>query len=337
MYNAGDFPNRITVELTNKCNIECEFCPRHIVDMNLGFMDKKLFHKIVDEAKAHLPVCMVFFFRGESLLHPNLIEFIKYAKEQGITPLQIASNALALSDKLADELIDSGLDFISFSLDTNNDEIYQKSRKYGNLKTSRENVINFCKKAAKRREQGLPAPEIQVSTVDIEEYRAEQQDFIDFWIKHADRVRVYVEHSSDNNPGSLSCKESMERKACKKVYTDLIVYWDGNTGICNHDWDNKLNLGNVNEQSVKNIWNSEKYGLIREMHEKCSFSPSQEGFSDLGKPQMNEEKVTSENRNINSLETYYNNDIVCKNCDHWQVYYMEEGLLGKVYERNKDK
>ena len=303
MIDPGKFPNRITVELTNKCNIECEFCPRHIVDMDLGFMDSNLFYKIVDEAKNHLPVCLVLFFRGEPLIHPDLIEFIKYAKKQGLGPLQIASNALALDDEKAEQLVDSGLDFISFSLDTNNDEIYEKSRKYGNLKKSRENVINFCNKVAQRRKQNLPAPEVQVSTVDIEEYREEKQDFIDFWMNYADRVRVYVEHSTDNNPGSLSCKDSnAERKACKKGYTDLIVYWDGNTGICNHDWDNQLNLGNVYEQSVKNIWNSEKYDLIREMHEKCSFS----------------------------------DDIVCKNCDHWQVYYTSEGLLGKVYERNKD-
>lgn len=299
-----EFPERITVELTNRCNLNCSFCPRHIVDMNTGFISPELFYKIVDEAKNNLPVGMVFFFRGESLLHPQLTEFISYAKEAGLAPLQLASNGLELDEQIAQKIIESGLDFISFSLDTNNDEIYSKSRQYGDLKKSRENVIKFCNKVAERRANGLHAPEVQVSTVDVEEYRSEQKDFIDFWLNYADKVRVYIEHSSDNNLGSISAdnlNSKIERKLCKKVNTDLVIYWDGNIGLCNHDWDNKLDIGNLNKKSIKDIWNSEKYNKIRAMHENNS----------------------------------YIDNITCKNCDHWMVYYLPDGFLGKIYLREE--
>lgn len=57
------FPNRITVELTNECNVSCTFCNRQKIQMELGFMSKELYYKIIDEAAQHLPVKLVPFFR----------------------------------------------------------------------------------------------------------------------------------------------------------------------------------------------------------------------------------------------------------------------------------
>ena len=56
------FPNRITVELTNQCNVSCTFCPRQLMNMKIGNMDRKLYFKIIDEAAEHLPIKLVLFF-----------------------------------------------------------------------------------------------------------------------------------------------------------------------------------------------------------------------------------------------------------------------------------
>ena len=118
MFKKLDFPNRITVELTNRCNVSCTFCPRQTVDMPLGDMDEELYKKIIDEASEHLPIKLVCFFRGESILHTNFIKFVRYAKDKGIGPIQFASNAKDLTEELADQILEVGIDFISFSLDT---------------------------------------------------------------------------------------------------------------------------------------------------------------------------------------------------------------------------
>lgn len=295
------FPNRITVELTNSCNLLCSFCPRHLVDMKIGYMEEQLYYKIIDEIAENIPVTLVMFFRGESLLHPKIINFVKYARSKGVGPIQLASNGLLLTEEMGEELILSGLDFISFSIDTNEEDVYKKSRKNGDLQKSISNIINFVKKCEKFREQGISVPEIQVSSVDIEEYKKGQKDFIDFWRRYVDRVRVYIEHSSDGNLGSIKHEglNRQSRKPCKKVYTDMIIYWNGDTAICNHDWNNELNIGNVKEKGIREIWNGEEYNSIRKMHENGEFDES----------------------------------LVCKHCDHWEMYYLAEGMLGKVYDK----
>lgn len=296
-----DFPNRISVELTNQCNISCTFCPRQTVQMEIGYMDLKLYYKIIDEAAGHLPMKLVLFFRGESLLHPHFFECLKYAKERGIGPVQFASNAYALDDAAADKMLEAGIDFISFSLDTLNPEVYKRTRKHGNLDISMEHVIRLSKKCRERKARGLPVPTLQVSTIELDDYLGEQQEFIEFWQQYVDIVRVYYEHDENGKFRNRdACRELPEfegRQPCRKVFTDLLIYWNGDLALCNYDWRGGLHL-NVNEMSIYEAWHSKRYESIREMHN---------------------------NRSID-------NELICKECEHWRIDYMPDGFLGKKYK-----
>lgn len=299
-----DFPNRITVELTNQCNVSCTFCPRQSVDMKIGFMSMELYKKIIDEASDHLPVKLVIFFRGESLLHPEFIECVKYAKDKGIGPIQYATNAFELTNDMADKLLETGIDFISFSLDTLDPEIYRKSRLCGNLDISRDNVIYLSKKCDEKRKKGLQVPTLQVSTVEIEEYMPEQGKFIEFWKKYVDIVRVYYEHDDNGKFRNVEVQrlleeEVPERKPCRKLFTDLLVYWDGQLALCNYDWRGGLQGLNLNKMTIEEAWNSKLYEQLREAH--------------------NNDEIAD--------------DIMCQNCQHWRIDYMQNGYLGKLYTR----
>ena len=295
-----DFPNRITVELTNNCNVLCTFCNRNKICMDIGYMDEALFKKIIDEASDHLPIKLVPFFRGEPLMHPQIADFIKYAKGKGIGPIQLATNALLLDDEMSDKLIDSGLDYISFSLDTTDAELYKESRLNGVLNVSRENVVNFCKKCKKIAQKGEFVPRTQVSTINIEEYMSTQEEFIDFWKKHVDVVRVYEQHDEKGRLVDENLQKKLDifhtRKPCRKVFTDMIIYWDGSLALCNYDWDEKRDLGNINKMSISEAWNSENYELIRRKHNSGSFE-----------------------------------DEICNDCHHWKIDYMDNGYLGKSF------
>lgn len=301
------FPNRITIELTNACNVSCSFCPRQAVDMEIGYMDEKLFKKIIDEAAQHLPVKLVFFFRGESLLHPRFLEYLKYAKEKGLGPIQFASNALALEEQTAEEMLNIGIDFISFSMDTLNEDVYRATRRSGNLSASMKNVIALGEKCRKRKEKGLPAPTLQVSTIELPAYMGEQSDFIAFWKKYVDIVRVYYEHDEKGRFRDRKAEEMLpvleRRQPCRKVFTDLLVYWDGSLALCNYDWSGEAFADiNLNSMTIQEVWDSQVYERIRKMHWDDEFM----------------------------------DDIMCRNCEHWRIDYMPEGFLGKMYRRDDD-
>lgn len=293
------FPKRITLEVSSRCNLACRFCSRHQSRMELGDMDFALFRRVVDAAADHLPVCLVVFFRGEPLLHPQLEEMIAYAKGRGLGPIQMASNGLLLDARRAEALLDSGLDFISFSLDTNDEELYRRVRVNGELARARENILRFIDLARR-----VKSPvEIQVSAVDHDDYRPGQADFIEFWRQKADKVRIYLEHGSDGRFGRLKNHEElgqMERRPCRKVFEEMVVYWDGKTALCNHDWQNDSPPGDLSVQTVAEVWNSPAYAAVRRAHETGDFD-----------------------------------GLACQWCDHWRMYYAEGGLMGELYERDR--
>ena len=167
-----------------------------------------------------------------------------------------------------------------------------------------KNVISFSKKCRERKRKRLFAPVLQVSTIEIEEYLVRQKEFIEFWQQYVDIVRVYYEHDDKGHFANQEVKmyfaEMTERKPCRKVFTDFLIYWNGYTALCNYDWNGYIKNLNVKDMSIKEIWDSKEYEDIRQMHYNNTFCK----------------------------------DIVCKDCDHWRIDYVDNGCLGKVYKNS---
>lgn len=111
------FPKRITIELTNKCNLDCVFCPRRYMESELDFMDKNLFTKIIDEIAKYPDTVIVPFFRGESLLHPDFNFFMEYMRKKSERfVVQLATNAVVLDDEKIDVILKNKIDFLSIQM-----------------------------------------------------------------------------------------------------------------------------------------------------------------------------------------------------------------------------
>jgi len=292
------FPERITVELTNRCNLECFMCPRTKVDMKPGDMNIDLYRKIIDEASKHLPVCLVPFFRGESLLHQQFLKMLALAKDNGLGPIQLATNAYLLNMHRTKGILDLGVDFVSFSIDVNNKEIYEAIRQKSDYAKVFKNLCYFLEEK-ERRNKALPRT--QVSAVRTEKNSDFIEDFINFWIDKVDAVRIYTAHSADGRPGSIEDDKEgdFERIPCLKLLTDMVIYYNGDVAICNHDWERKAFIGNVNNESIEQIWNSSAYSEIRKRHISGDFK----GVSP------------------------------CGHCSHWKAYCKEGCMIGEVYEK----
>lgn len=293
---AEKFPKRVTIELTNKCNLDCVFCPRRYMESELDFMKKELFCKIIDELSQYPDTIIVPFFRGESLLHPEFDFFIEYMRKKSDKfVIQLATNAVSLDEQKIDIILNNKIDFLSFSLDTLDEEIYRKNRK-GDLAKVTENINNLLQV---KKERKLSLPVVQVSAVKTDETKDGIDDFKNYWKDRADRVRIYEEHSKDGNLGSLEAKDNSSRGVCRKVLEDMVIYNNGNVAICNHDWARKNYIGNVGLTSISEVWNSDAYNNIRNMHETNDFPDSE----------------------------------ICAECGHWEMYTIDETkVIGDVVE-----
>lgn len=267
------FPQRVTLEFTNFCNFHCAFCPRRFMEDTTGFLDVSLARRLMAEmgrrSKQH-PVAVVPFFRGESLTHPQWDVLLASLHEFGLGPIQMATNASLLTEERARRILEIGVDTLSFSMDTLDAALYKELRG-GDYTTSLGNILRFLELRETHTGTDGGCRVVQVSAVATQKNRDGIDDFIAFWRDKVDRIRIYPEHSADGNVGSLPHVEGRPevRTPCHKVTEDMVIYWNGEVALCNHDWTRLVtgqHIGSVQNATIEEVWNSSAYEAIREAH-----------------------------------------------------------------------
>jgi len=110
--------DKVYLELTNTCNLRCDFCPSRVSKRKRQFMEFDLFRTAVDEiARKSITRLIGFHILGEPLLHPRLLDAVQYVKNKGLKAA-ITTNGSLLSGKMMDELIRHKLDRLIISLDS---------------------------------------------------------------------------------------------------------------------------------------------------------------------------------------------------------------------------
>ena len=113
------------LELTNKCNFHCEFCPSDSQTRLHGYMDLSLAKKIFDEISKKKLVSQVHLhLMGEPTLHPQLNDILSYARNKNVT-INLTTNGSTLVKKKVPKLLESISGSITASLMTPTEETYK--------------------------------------------------------------------------------------------------------------------------------------------------------------------------------------------------------------------
>lgn len=108
-------PVCLYLEVTNRCNLLCETCPRTFETLEPpADMSWELFTRIVDQVPEVARV--VLHGVGEPMMVKALPRMIRYLKDRGVYVL-FNTNGTLLTPKKHQELIDTGLDELRVSLD----------------------------------------------------------------------------------------------------------------------------------------------------------------------------------------------------------------------------
>ena len=134
----------LRISLTENCNLRCIYCmPNNEVfdSINdaLSFND----YKFIIKGFSKIGIKKVRFTGGEPLLYENLDKLIEYTKDEcGIEDICMTTNAIGLYDKV-DNLKSKGLKKINISIDSLNENKYEKITRGGDLKEVLK-ALNKC-------------------------------------------------------------------------------------------------------------------------------------------------------------------------------------------------
>ena len=133
---------KIYIEITNVCNLECDFCPKTI--RKPEFMTMDLFKKSLVEAES-LTDEITLHIMGEPLIHPKFKEMIEFAKRKNVK-INLTTNG-TLIKKNYDILLNKTIRRINFSVHGLKSN-FTEEKQEEHLK----NIIEFTKLAQIKRE-----------------------------------------------------------------------------------------------------------------------------------------------------------------------------------------
>ena len=268
-----EFPRCIDMELTNKCNFNCLMCPTGVgsVSRCKGFMTDEVFFSILEEISRYkTPVRFIRW--GEPLLHSRLTNYIRQLKARG-SLVHLNTNGSLMTEKIMEDLLESGLDSIKFSFQGVDRKSYLEMRGIDMFDELVNKVRLLCRKRAQANH-----PYIHVSTTITYETRSQVSLFRELLGNHVDLLTVgrtvldcidpKLTSLSDEKKAILkhlkNCESVVKKHPnCPEVFDKLSVNWDGTVSACTSDYDNQMLIGDVKLTSLKDIWKNEKLSSYR--------------------------------------------------------------------------
>lgn len=250
----------ISIEGHNICNLDCKMCPYSKMTRKKELMSIELYKKIIDDAKEFGIELVNLSLYNEPLLDKYLFERIKYAKEKGLK-VGFYCNATLLTDEKSEKLLDLGIDYINFSFDGATKESYEKIRKNANFEETQANILNFIFNKIRRETK---TPIISVMLTAQEENCSELKEFEKFWKSKINFVGI----SQFDNRKETDRSKLQKRLIypCRLLCSGgIVIMSNGKVPLCCKDYDGSVILGDLNTQTIEDIWNS-KFKSIKNAH-----------------------------------------------------------------------
>jgi surface carbohydrate biosynthesis protein len=260
-------PSTFMVETILGCNLHCPECAvgGNMIERKKGWMSFERFRLIADKIR---PYCKYLYLHiwGEPLLNKDIFKIIAYAST--FTRTNISTNGMLLTRETAEKLIASGVSDVIVSIDGVSQEVYEKYRVGG----SAEKALGALKMLQEcNQKAGCPITIIPQYVV-FAHNQDEMEAFSDICRAigltptfKAPYIRSGSRYANADDPAytrssytdTASLKKAMT--SCPSPVDVLTVLLDGSCVMCCYDHNCLTNYGNLFEQEVLEIWNSEAY------------------------------------------------------------------------------
>jgi len=244
-------PSFLQMETVTKCNAKCPFCPQNEIVRDPARMPTDTWQKIVDDTRGwgltYRP-----FLTNEPFVDNRMPEIVRYIKENDSTArVEFNTNGELVTEKLSGELLEAGVDIMRFSIDGLSRETYEPSR----IGIDFTKVMERTQRFLEMWDEGGYRDKVftELRMIEVPENKHEVEAYKDFWGPRCSEVLITHMYQW---PWTGQKRQDVVLKPCLKVLDEMFFYTNGNATICCWDVHERAVVGNVNEQSVSEIWES---------------------------------------------------------------------------------
>lgn len=298
------YPQYLLLELTRACNLSCVMCEHDESLYNGQHMSDEILDKIFSSVFFDKATVIEIRGYGESLILPNIINIIERIGQAGKV-IKVVSNLSFLRLDVLDVLAKYNA-IVHISIDSPDPIILQKLRKKCNPKLIFSNVLYLSEKYIELHDNNgnlsiqctiqKPALDtlyqfaslletLKVKNIRIYPVSSDSEELnVDKHVFELDQSLQKLQLECEKNKialipvkkiGSMPLNPYLKNN-CINPWTFLTVNCNGLVGFCDcltyGQSSDKFTLGDIREQTLDEIWNSEKWRKLRSnflIHEAC--------------------------------------------------------------------
>lgn len=262
--NLPDFPVHIDIETVDACNLRCKHCFRHedlqrtlgmeFVNSGKRFPLDTLARVLEEGQRWNLP-SINFGFSGEWSVNVDSLKMIEMADQAGIIDIRTITNGLPLTEAKIEAIMESPLRIFSISVDAATRESYKKLKGVDGF----DKIVGLVRHAsAHKRKLGRDFPLIRVSYYPSPETAGEEEAFVELFKDLVDFIDIQ-EFKDIRHLGSHEL-----RSDCMMPFRRMAIFADGRVAPCCSLYSNSIIVGNIHQNSLKEIWDGEEMTRLRD-------------------------------------------------------------------------
>ncbi len=245
--------NKVYVEITNICNMNCSFCHGHSRAPRQMSIDE--FTLVLEKLKEQTKY-IYYHIMGEPTTHPKLPEFIKLASEYGYKSI-VTTNGTLLNRR-GDSLLNSGVHKVNISLHSFENGTVAEHTSYI------KGLIDFAKKAANKGvivvfrlwNKGFDYGKNETA------YNILKENISGEWADNTRGIRIrdkiHIEWGERFEWPDMSAEIKGDNFSCYALKDQFGILADGTVVPCCLDSNGVINLGNIFGEDINAILNSKR-------------------------------------------------------------------------------
>jgi radical SAM protein with 4Fe4S-binding SPASM domain len=269
---ASEYPMMLVLSFVYPCNALCPHCPYTNSNIrkeyrDAPYMPEHTYKKIADESGRYGAYLRISG-GGEPMLHPQAVELLVYAKKVGCK-IGLITNGSLFDEANSRALLEAGVDMIEFSVDACDPATYAVVRRG----LEWEVLVESTKRMLVLRDEMRSTTKIVASAVNqagvdidaVERYWVDDIG-VDYLIKRKFLTwgaNTTLDPTRSADPAAYL---NVDEVPCPFIFERLNIDSRGNVMVCGYDISANTSMGNVNTQSIRDIWHGEGFRFYRDKH-----------------------------------------------------------------------
>ena len=252
--------------MTNRCNAACIMCPREKQTRDQGTMSMDMFKDVLEQLTDQDVEAVSLENYGEPYVDKFLFDRAAMIKDRGLKAYTITTGSLLhLKDNITNTL--KYFDKLRISNYATTKEVYEKVHKRLKFETVDKNLTDLFS----AREESDSNIRIEMYFLSLKENSHQTNDWIHLNESRADFISIWKPHNWGDGRSYRKIDKSNRRSCGRPFNGPLQVQWDGKIVPCCYDYNSQIVLGDLNEDTIDEVYNSAEYNKLRNAHREKKF------------------------------------------------------------------